>query len=165
MMFKLIILSGSRKGQRVALENAAVTLGRDETCSIALEDAEVAGQHAVVEPEGAGFGIRDLGSSGGTRVNEEMVQKAKLKHGDVIQIGQSRFFVEAVRSSSGDGAAGLQILNRVLIVVAFVGAPIAFLGLVAYLEWAYLGIGESVPPADSCKPPNTTLPTNDSVRL
>ena len=140
MIFRLIILSGPLKGQRVTLEKTPLLVGRDADCSLRLEDESVGGRHAEVEPKGDSFYVRDLGTAGGTRVNDEAVEKAKLKHGDVIQIGGTRLFVESDRPPGFGGRHGFGMLNRILVVVALVVLPVGFLCLVAYLEDVYLGI-------------------------
>jgi len=127
----------------VNLEAAALSLGRDANCSVVLDDEEVSGQHAVIERNGDNVGLRDLGSANGTRVNDEAIEKKNLKHGDVIQVGQTRLFVEARRPTHAGGLHGIQVLNHILLVIAFVGAPVAFIFLVAYLEDVYLGVNRA----------------------
>lgn len=161
MMFRLIILSGPRKGQRMAVEAGGVSVGRDPTCSLVLEDQDIGGQHAMVEPEGDHLILRDLNSSGKTRVNSEVVEKARLRHGDVVEIGETRLFVEALRPAGIGGAHSIWLLNRILTITALIALPIAFLYTVALLERKYLGIGVPTPVAAA----PTASPTKSELNL
>ncbi|NOY68508.1 MAG: FHA domain-containing protein [Deltaproteobacteria bacterium] len=56
---------------------------------IAIEDTAVSGVHAEIEPEGeAVFYLTDFNSRNGTFVNRELVISRKLRHDDMISIGQ-----------------------------------------------------------------------------
>jgi len=68
-----------------------VKIGRLSSAHIRLEDERVSRIHAVVEMDAAGVvSIIDMGSSEGTFVNGERVNKAELKPGDEIQLGDTR---------------------------------------------------------------------------
>jgi hypothetical protein len=87
-----------RKGMppdaRAILERPTV-IGRDPACDFVVLDPRVSRRHVVVEPDGAAFILRDLGSSNGTRLNGAPVERAELGLGDVITIGDSELCVEA----------------------------------------------------------------------
>ena len=81
-----------QRGRTVALGRAPVTIGRRSRRSVAelqLFDAAVSREHAVVEPEGTGWTVRDLGSRNGTWVGGQRVETRLLSHGAVVRIGET----------------------------------------------------------------------------
>lgn len=95
-MYRLILLTGPSKGQQTTVETAPMTLGRDPDCTIRLQDDEVARKHAILEHKTDGLFIRDLGSMNKVLVNNREVHETRLKHGDVIELGRTRFLVQAL---------------------------------------------------------------------
>jgi pSer/pThr/pTyr-binding forkhead associated (FHA) protein len=97
----IVFASGPMGGSEVALDKDRVTLGRGADADVVLDDASVSNQHAVLELAGAGFRIRDLGSTNGVRVNGGRVAASELKHGDRIEIGSLsfRYRLEARKAS------------------------------------------------------------------
>jgi DNA-binding transcriptional ArsR family regulator len=76
----------------VALGGARLTVGRGATSDVAVEsDPEMSRLHAVLEPLGEGWCVRDAGSSNGTYVNGERIWSARpLRSGDEIRAGRTR---------------------------------------------------------------------------
>jgi hypothetical protein len=76
----------------VGLEGDRITIGRADTNAVAIgNDPELSRLHAVLEPVGGGWCVRDLASSNGTFVNGERVWTERpLRHGDEIRVGRSR---------------------------------------------------------------------------
>jgi hypothetical protein len=74
----------------VALKGERVVVGRLADCGVCLDDANVSREHAAFEAEGAGWAVVDLGSTNGTFVNGEPVQRLRLRDGDTVQIGATR---------------------------------------------------------------------------
>jgi pSer/pThr/pTyr-binding forkhead associated (FHA) protein len=91
----IVFASGPLGGTEVALDKDRVTLGRGVGSDVVIEDASVSNQHAALELAGAGFRVRDLGSTNGVRVNGARVMASDLKHGDRLDIGSVSFVVEA----------------------------------------------------------------------
>ena len=71
----------------VVLLGDRAVVGRLKGCEICLGDVNASREHAVFERDDAGWSIRDLGSTNGTLVNGERVDRARLHDGDVIVIG------------------------------------------------------------------------------
>jgi len=71
----------------VKLEAAATSLGRSPGQNIILLDPFVSRQHAVIVAEDSTYTLMDRGSSHGTYLNGERVEKAVLKAGDMLQLG------------------------------------------------------------------------------
>jgi hypothetical protein len=61
--------------------------------SIALDDAKVSKNHAMVFVDDDGPSVVDMLSTNGTHVNGKRVAEADLSDGDVINIGKTRFIV------------------------------------------------------------------------
>ena len=101
MLFRSVFASGPLGGSEVLLEKDRVTLGRGAGVDVVLDDASVSNQHAALELAGAGFRIRDLGSTNGVRVNGSRVAASDLKHGDRLEIGSLsfRYRVEARKAN------------------------------------------------------------------
>ena len=86
MIYRLIVLTGPLKGQRITVDPEPMTIGRQEECDIQLPDNEVALHHARLEHRGAELFIRDLGSMNKVILNKREVQETRLKHGDILEL-------------------------------------------------------------------------------
>lgn len=64
-------------------------LGRSRQADLYVTDANVSRRHAEVVREGSDYWVVDLGSTNGTHVNGERVQRTRLEDGDVITIGST----------------------------------------------------------------------------
>jgi Nif-specific regulatory protein len=78
------------------------TIGRHANCAIRVGDRSVSREHASIWQRAGALHIRDLGSSNGTRVNDQLVDEALLRVGDSIQLGE----VVLVIAGPQDVAAG-----------------------------------------------------------
>lgn len=66
------------------------TFGRDPNNDIVCQAPSVSGHHARLEVDGDGdVWVEDLGSRNGTYVGGESVVRARLKNGDVFQLGRA----------------------------------------------------------------------------
>jgi len=97
----IVFAAGPFGGSEILLDKDRIILGRGAGVDVLLDDVSVSHQHAALELAGAGFRIRDLGSTNGVRVNGGRVAAADLKHGDRLEIGSLsfRYLVEARRAS------------------------------------------------------------------
>lgn len=66
----------------------SVTIGRNESNDIVIDNLAVSANHARIESVSASFIIKDLGSTNGTFVNETLVSAHGLKNNDVILVGK-----------------------------------------------------------------------------
>lgn len=82
-------------GQRFALAEYLVTVGRKPECNIVLADPNVSRQHAEIRPHVDGFLLMDLGSTNGTKVNGAKVDRHSLRDGDEISFGNTVIRFEA----------------------------------------------------------------------
>jgi hypothetical protein len=91
------IYDGEKLVRRQTVANDIIKLGSGSQCNIAVDDAGVARMHAVVEVlSGDEITLIDLGHTPGTRLNGACVNKASLKAGDEIQLGERRLVLESV---------------------------------------------------------------------
>ena len=64
-------------------------IGRSSSCDLVLEDDAVSRRHAEIALRGGVCVVRDIGSSNGTWVNGRAVQRARLRRGDELQLGET----------------------------------------------------------------------------
>ncbi len=75
-------------GRVYPLTQMVITLGRDPSCQIALNDPRVSRHHAEIHQQGADYVLTDQGSSNGTSVNgQKIAGPCSLKPGDRISFG------------------------------------------------------------------------------
>src|SRR5207237_10747442 len=88
-MATLFVLQGRDKGRRYDLRGGGLTLGRDSTNPIHVNDNEVSRRHAEIRQDDQGYLLVDLGSSNGSFVNGEKVSERRLVTGDRVQLGRT----------------------------------------------------------------------------
>src|SRR5512138_2454427 len=87
--FQLIMRSGPTPGAAFALEGDQMTIGRDSTNEIVINDAEVSRRHSRLTFQGGKYVLEDLGSTNGTFVNGQRLAGPRvLKPGEVISFGE-----------------------------------------------------------------------------
>jgi hypothetical protein len=91
------------EGRRAALESEH-TVGRSPDCRLVIAEPYVSTHHALIQWSGAGWEIRDLGSTNGTWVNNEGLRAGEnrtLAAGDVLAFGhpEERWLVEDVSAA------------------------------------------------------------------
>lgn len=99
----LTIVKGPQTGSVFELTDKVVSIGRDPSNSVFLNDMTVSRHHARLDLSGLGSGfatIEDLGSLNGTWVDGAIVNRAMLKDGSTIQIGTFRMVFNANRPAT-----------------------------------------------------------------
>jgi cobalamin biosynthesis Mg chelatase CobN len=87
--FQFVMRSGPTPGTTFAVEGDLVTLGRDSSNSIVINDAEISRRHARLTAQGGKYVLEDLGSTNGTFVNGQRISgQYVLKPGDVLSFGE-----------------------------------------------------------------------------
>ena len=89
----VLIAPDSYRGHRIELATEYMTVGREPTCDVRLDDPHVSRTHAALQRRGDSVYVQDLGSSGGTFVNGNRATTAQLQHGDIVAFAtvQARF--------------------------------------------------------------------------
>ena len=77
------------------LENDVVIIGRDEDCTISINDLYMSGQNTQLWFEDGEWYIADMGSTNGTYINGEKMtdEPMILDSGDKIRVGQVEFLI------------------------------------------------------------------------
>jgi adenylate cyclase len=89
-MPQLFFKEGATQGFYHDIGPGTITIGRSRGCTIELSDRGVSREHASIHlgPDGKAA-LEDMGSKNGTFLNGNRIEKAILKEGDEIKIGQT----------------------------------------------------------------------------
>jgi ABC-type multidrug transport system ATPase subunit len=95
-----------------------ITVGASSTCDIAIDAPSVSGEHLRVS-KAAQLGrylLEDLGSTNGTFVDGERIQKKEVGHGSIIQLGLHRMPLSQLTQGLGQHAATPTVLDTTIFV-------------------------------------------------
>ncbi len=85
----LTLSTSGQMGRSYPIGEKGLVIGREPSqCDIVISDANVSRMHAWVTVEKGEVVVIDRGSTNGTFVNNNKIEKTKLNSGDVIQLGQ-----------------------------------------------------------------------------
>ncbi|GMV16835.1 MAG: DUF4388 domain-containing protein [Polyangiaceae bacterium] len=106
----LRFISGKYQGGEYPLEEGRqIVIGRSSDLDMVLVEEMVSRRHAQISMNGGVISIEDLGSTNGTFVNGEKIQRATLREGDRVLVGTSILKVVSVPledvRTEGSGAA------------------------------------------------------------
>jgi S-DNA-T family DNA segregation ATPase FtsK/SpoIIIE len=99
----LDVVAGPEAGRRVPLVPGSLTVGRADTCAIAVADATLSREHFMVHvaPDLTVHVVPNPAATNGTFVDDAPVTEARpLAEGEVVQAGSSAFVVRA--AAGGD---------------------------------------------------------------
>jgi len=83
-----LILKISGSGKEFPLSPGTITIGAYPENTIVLDQNTVSGYHAEITGNGSIWQLKDLGSTNGTKVNNNVISKPiQIKEGDIIRIG------------------------------------------------------------------------------
>lgn len=86
--FRLVMRAGPDAGKSYPLNGEVITIGRDPTNQICIDQEEVSRRHARIVQKDASCLLEDLGSKNGTMVNQKPVHMPILLNaGDLITMG------------------------------------------------------------------------------
>lgn len=87
---RLIITEGPLAGSMVPLTPTSITIGRDQNCTLVLNDSYASSHHARVFPKDGAWWLEDLGSTNGTMMDGRPVHGAvELPMNIPVRIGQT----------------------------------------------------------------------------
>ncbi len=112
----LKIVSGTRAGEQISLDQPVLRIGRREGNDLIISDPSISGSHCEIEKSASGYTLRDLGSTNGTRVNGETVTVSGLFRNDVIHVGDVSVIIDGDDISQTRGG-DTQKLSRTSIVI------------------------------------------------
>lgn len=107
----VVTSEGPLRGRVLVVDDDELLLGRRENSDLLLPDPHVSRAHAVIRKTAGAVWLEDLGSTGGTAVNDEPVTGSQaLKHGDTVKFGtvETRF---EDRSSLTDADEATQMIE------------------------------------------------------
>ena len=104
---RIIVLSEQLRGQSFDLTKDEHTVGRHEDCDICLQDPTVSNHHCTfVRQDNNQYGVRDEGSTNGTRVNGVRIDKSqKLVNSDIVQVGAIEMLYDSEEKDGGTSAS------------------------------------------------------------
>ena len=86
----LIVIYGHDMGRRVHVGTEPLSIGRSPKCDVHVDQESVSRNHCQIHFTGNEFMVRDLGSTNGTYVNDDLVQDEwRLSHGDQLKVGRT----------------------------------------------------------------------------
>ncbi|NQU22889.1 MAG: FHA domain-containing protein [Candidatus Nealsonbacteria bacterium] len=95
MEVKLVLIGGKAAGREVPVAGPEFLIGRSEECHLRPQSSRVSRRHTMIVVQEGYVGVRDLGSSNGTYVNDEKIDDEKeLKNGDQLKVGPLEFEVQ-----------------------------------------------------------------------
>jgi len=88
--YRLIVRRGPQPNQQYELTRDTITIGRDITNDIVINDPEISRHHARLVYTPSGYAIEDLRSTNGTFVNRQRLSGPfQLTSGDLIGLGET----------------------------------------------------------------------------
>lgn len=96
----LSIVKGPHTGTTFVLDTPEITIGRDPSNNVFLNDMTVSRHHARMQLSNGACTIEDLGSLNGTWVDGAIVNRALLQDGSTIQIGTFRMIFHTTQSTN-----------------------------------------------------------------
>src|ERR1041384_6737539 len=97
------IYKGDELLREERLSLSVIKLGKVPSAHLKLDDETVSRLHAIIEGTGpGGVSIIDLGSTKGTFVNGQKVNKAKLQSGDTIVVGETKIELSIGEAGADD---------------------------------------------------------------
>ncbi len=104
----LEIITGPHTQHQFSVEKVGIWIGSDERCDINLKEPGISKFHAqiILDPTGV-YWVEDAGSSFGTLLNGEELERQVLSHGDILTLGRTklRFVNEAESRESSTSTA------------------------------------------------------------
>ncbi|MCP4787802.1 MAG: FHA domain-containing protein [Fuerstiella sp.] len=100
---ELHVIGGKHAGQVIPLNRQKFLIGREQDCQLRPNSELVSRHHCVFTVDDFSVRIRDLGSTNGTLVNDERIQKeVVLQPDDRVLVGSLEFFVRINETAEDD---------------------------------------------------------------
>lgn len=101
MKVSLVVVKGKPEGMVIPIKVPRFVIGRDKECQLRPGSDLVSKQHCAFQATKQGITLCDLGSTNGTFLNEQRVEKEQLlKDGDQIRVGPLTFALRIVTDAA-----------------------------------------------------------------
>lgn len=91
---RLPFLRAEGSGEEIAIDHFPYLMGRSRSCDLTIPVKTVSSHHAEIRKEAAGYVLRDLGSTNGTRLNGETIAPktdCPLRNGDCFALHEESY--------------------------------------------------------------------------
>lgn len=85
----LVVISGAPLGARIMPSIEGTVIGRDTACDFRIDQRSVSRQHCRISLDQGCYWIEDLGSTNGTFVNDQPVERVPLRDGDLVRVSDT----------------------------------------------------------------------------
>lgn len=87
---QMVMRTGPTPGKAFPLSKSEIIIGRDATCDIVINDAEISRRHSKMTMQGNGYVLEDLGSTNGTFVDgQRLMGPHPLQPGELVLFGEN----------------------------------------------------------------------------
>ncbi len=88
-------------GRRYPLSHARTVIGRGSEADITVDDTGISRRHVEIAWDGRRGEARDLGSTNGSKLNDQPLSRSVIEPGDVITAGRTRIVFNVVPRAGG----------------------------------------------------------------
>lgn len=85
----LVIIRGARLGSRIVPGRKPLVIGRAVDADFQISERSISRAHCRIVHEDDRYWVEDLGSTNHTWLNDEMIERAPLRDGDLVRISQT----------------------------------------------------------------------------
>ena len=119
---ELHVLGGKHAGQVIPLNRPKFLIGREQDCQLRPNSELVSRHHCVFTTDEFSVRVRDLGSTNGTLVNDERIQKeVVLQPDDRVLVGSLEFSVRINEVEAGDSTGEISVKSEETLVAGGAG--------------------------------------------
>lgn len=104
-MHRLIVNPDTENAWEIPLQRGGYVIGRNPENNIPLEHTSISGEHCSLTVTDTGVVVKDLGSAGGTFINEAPADETVLSSGQTLRLGEVILRLETDSLSSGATSA------------------------------------------------------------
>jgi two-component system cell cycle response regulator len=87
----LVVIYGLDLGRKYNLTRPQIIIGRSSKADIQIDQESVSRNHCKILNTGNAILLRDMGSTNGTYINDELIDEYVLRDGDFIKVGRCIF--------------------------------------------------------------------------
>jgi predicted ester cyclase/ketosteroid isomerase-like protein len=104
-IFQIVVQKGPNPGRVIDLIDDEITMGREESNALHIDDRALSRSHARLVRTSSGYTLQDLGSTNGTYVNGTRVSGLyPLQNGDILMIGETVTLEFHKEAGTGSGS-------------------------------------------------------------